>query len=122
MIDLAIDQDNGLNAGISNALSRVCAGEGLQLGPNVWRGIKENPVLILNADRDRGLRSGAGLNRLTSDAGTLDTITVPLRETATCSSAKHSDLHGCDPLSGNVRNKKRGSTLLQSPVWLQAVD
>ena len=52
MVNLAVDEHDGFNAGVTNAFFRLNSGKGFQLRANIGGRIKQQPVFVVGAHRN----------------------------------------------------------------------
>lgn len=117
MVDLAVDQNDGLYACIPDAIAGMRFWELFQLGSDIGRCVKKHPFFAVRTNGDRRLGSLLALDGSISDSSAIVTVAVPLRETASCTCAQHTNLHGIA-----TPEIKTGPDISVGPRLLQAVD
>lgn len=83
MVDLRIHQHDADDAGIAQGPSRLQRRLGADLAQDIGRGVEQNPVDAIGADRDRGLGTRQGPHAAIAHTGAIAAVAVPLREAAT---------------------------------------
>ena len=103
VVDLSIDQDDGLEAAAAQFRPRPGSGEGTQLLQDVRRGIDQDPVRPIRADGNRRLGARRGFDAAVAHAATIAAGAVPLRKTAAGTGAEYMDFHASPFMMGSEK-------------------
>src|SRR5690606_30864396 len=93
VVDLAVHEDDGCNAGVANGARGLQRGEGGKLGKNVRRCIEKYPVHAIGADCYGRLGPGSGFDGAFAQAVAIGTVAIPLRKTAAGGGAQYMNKH-----------------------------
>ncbi|MNO77118.1 hypothetical protein D3C76_682160 [compost metagenome] len=94
MVDLAVEQDDGIDAGIAQGAGRLHRRKGLKLGADIGRGVAQDPVLAVVGQRDGRLGARRGTQAAVAIALAVDAVAVPLGEAAAGGGTENLDVHG----------------------------
>ena len=94
MIDLAVDQQDRLDAGVAHAFARLYRRECMELRQNVGGCVEQQPISVIGADCDRRLSTGLAVHFVAANTMAIVAVAIPLRKTAAGCRAENSDFHG----------------------------
>jgi len=94
VVDLAVQQDDGADAGVTQGPRRLQRGEAGQLGADVGRGVAQDPVHPVVGQGDGRLGTGLGPEGALAEAVAIDAIAVPLGKATAGGGAENLDMHG----------------------------
>ena len=98
VIDLAVDQDDGTDPGITQALVRLQRRIGRDLLMNVGRGVAHHPLAAVDRDCDRGLTTPVRLEGAGTQTTAIAAVAIPLRKAPTGSRTQDSYQQGQQPV------------------------
>src|SRR5690606_14973442 len=94
VVDLAIQQNDRCDGGITRLASRLQLWKGLQLGTDVRRGVTQNPVDAVVADGNGRLGAWLCSQCSGTQTGTVGAVAIPLWKAAASSRTENLDEHG----------------------------
>lgn len=94
VIDLAVEQDDGLYPGVTQGTARLHGRKALQLRTDVRRGVAQHPVHPVVGQGNGRLRARMGTQAAIAKATAIGAVAVPLGKAAAGGGAENLDMHG----------------------------
>src|SRR5215204_1080614 len=94
-------------------------GEGFDLGPNVGRGVEQEPAPVVGAHRHRRLRARTAGPRAVAHGAASGATAVPLRKSSARGRSEHSHPHTRPP-SNQLEHTPNGNTAISPKEKLAA--
>jgi hypothetical protein len=107
VVDLAVQQDDGANAGVAQATVGLHRREVVQLRADVRRGIAQHPVHAVVGERDGRLGTCPGIQAAVAKARAVGAVAIPLGKATAGGGAENLHVHGkpVERIRRRVRNE-----------------
>ncbi len=118
VVDLAVQQDDGVDAGVAQGTGRLHRRKGLELGADIGRGIAQHPVHAVVGQGDGRLRAWRGTQGAVTQALAVVAVAVPLWKPATGGGTENLDVHGhslCRNRSEKTKTPRQAEALNRKP-------
>ena len=114
VIDLRIHQKHRADAAVAHGTRRLQFREGTDLAQDVGGSVDQNPVGAVFTDGDRRLGASCRHDAAGAQAGAIEAVAVPLRESATCSGTENADFQ--DGVSSVFLGARAGSASIATSI------